>query len=71
MVFYIVHPQPEVGDFSERVKLREDLQCHSFQWYLDNVYPELFKPTDAAWGGAVSLFSLTTYILHIVDITIS
>ncbi|XP_076827375.1 polypeptide N-acetylgalactosaminyltransferase 11 isoform X2 [Brachyhypopomus gauderio] len=29
------------GDISERLAVRQRLQCHSFQWYLDHVYPEM------------------------------
>ena len=33
-----------MGDLTERKQLRERLQCKSFQWFLDEYYPEKFIP---------------------------
>ena len=45
--FYIINPgvmKQEYGDISDRNSLRSSLKCQSFQWYLDNIYPDAQIP---------------------------
>jgi len=41
------------GDVSSRKQLRENLQCKSFQWFVDTIYPELFIPGTAVASGEI------------------
>ena len=50
-IFYMHRPDLQsidIGDLNSRIRLRRDLKCKSFQWYLDEVIPEKFIPTDHA-----------------------
>jgi len=43
----------DFGDVSSRKKLRENLQCKSFKWYLDTIFPEMFIPGNAVASGEI------------------
>ena len=45
----------DFGDVSERVALRERLQCKPFEWYLKTIFPERHVPLRYEAFGMVRL----------------
>lgn len=50
---YVIVFQGDFGDVSDRKALRDSLHCHDFRWYLNNIFPELFVPSDSIASGEV------------------
>ena len=46
----------KVGDIRDRKNLINELKCFSFQWYIDNVYPDAPFPNHHKYLGQVKAF---------------
>ncbi|ESO90718.1 hypothetical protein LOTGIDRAFT_123129, partial [Lottia gigantea] len=47
------HDLGEFGDVSARKELRKNLKCKSFDWFVKNVYPDLFVPGESICSGEI------------------
>ncbi|KAM5193959.1 polypeptide N-acetylgalactosaminyltransferase 9 [Mantella aurantiaca] len=59
----MTNPGVDFGDVSERIALRQKLQCRSFKWYLENVYPEMRVYNNTITYGELRNSKATGYCL--------
>lgn len=47
------HDLGDFGDITERKALREKLKCKNFDWFVKNIYPDLFVPGESVASGEI------------------
>ena len=50
------------GNITNRLELRKKLNCKSFKWYMENIYPDLILPNDQS----KPVEKYQRYLLHFV-----
>ncbi|OQV23921.1 Polypeptide N-acetylgalactosaminyltransferase 11 [Hypsibius exemplaris] len=70
--FFDARPEARLiqpGDLSQRLSIKKRLGCHSFQWYLDNVYPEATQNTTFSRvdAGGASRFTHKFKLRHLAS----
>ena len=56
-----------VIDLSKRHELRKNLQCKSFKWYIDNIYPEAPVPKDFYHVGEVIFVFFFYFFVSLIN----
>lgn len=57
--------QGDYGDVSSRKALRERLHCKTFDWYIKNIFPDLFVPGEAIASGEVNQYCLFSFLCFV------
>ncbi|CAG2207077.1 GALNT [Mytilus edulis] len=50
----------DYGNITSRIEIRKKLKCKSFEWYLKNVYPEMWVPGESLAYGQKVMYLTTT-----------
>ncbi|XP_061464732.1 polypeptide N-acetylgalactosaminyltransferase 5 isoform X2 [Rhineura floridana] len=53
--YHLIQKNLDVGNLTQQRELRKRLQCKSFKWYLENVYPDLDAPLVKASGLIINI----------------
>ncbi|XP_062974694.1 polypeptide N-acetylgalactosaminyltransferase 5 [Elgaria multicarinata webbii] len=53
--YHLIQKNLDVGNLTQQKELRKQLQCKSFKWYLENVYPDLEAPLVKASGLIINI----------------
>ena len=59
----------DFGDVSERLELREALQCENFEWYLRNQMPELAQ-NKILGAGEIRCWIVTTIVSVLISVAL-
>ncbi|XP_014822004.1 PREDICTED: polypeptide N-acetylgalactosaminyltransferase 5 [Calidris pugnax] len=62
--YHLVLKKLDVGNLTQQIQLRKKLQCKSFRWYLENVYPDLEAPLVKASGLLVNIATARCITVH-------
>ncbi|CAG2222975.1 GALNT [Mytilus edulis] len=49
-----IHSPSDYGNITSRIELRKKLKCKSFEWFLKNVYPEMWVPGESLAYGQIA-----------------
>nr|XP_056717444.1 polypeptide N-acetylgalactosaminyltransferase 5 [Euleptes europaea] len=62
--YHLIQKNLNVGNLAQQIELRKQLQCKSFKWYLENVYPDIEAPLVKASGLIVNVALAKCITVH-------